>query len=313
MNEKIVSVIPHAEKWVEQVLEQNSKKHTRLNAYASMKYDGDRLTHSTVGTACYGGVGGYFGGYEDVLINWVASGNAMENWECSHGDGKNTFTRHELIKYFSYLARKSPYAKAFITKHAGNMVDKQYCIMDANLPGNLLIGALTAQRQSWEYTYTIRSWLLFRKRQPHVNPDWHFILANMIEMVTRPGHEVRFKWSPASSGHCPLRADSMSLQVAANFINHNLVGARNKNITQDRNYMGVQSLFGDRNDREENLLTILKEKVKKPKEKVDLAGSLFAWNTRFAGITDDDVNLFSLQDNLPVFEAFYNQNFGGNK
>lgn len=306
MNEVIESLV---KPWLKRVTKINNADQASLNAFMTINSK-TRAHKETDGSACYGSIGSYWYDGQDVLINWVATGNAMENWKCSHGDGKFTFNRQELITYFSYLARKSPYAKAFLSKHCGNMVDKQYAIMDPSLPGNLVVGAMTAHRQAWEYTRSVKMFLLLRQRQPHINPDWHFILAQMLEPFTRKGREVKFSVMPLSTGHTPFNASTFSLGEARNFIAHKLTGLRKLSLIEGRSYAGVNDLFSAPG------LPLYKEIEKKlipPDDVVDIENTAFAWNLTFSGMKQKDLELYSLQANLPVFESLYNEYFGGNK
>lgn len=310
MNEKIESAV---KPWIEAVLEKNTAKKASLNAYLTVNSKTGQQK-SSIGSACYGSIGNYFNEQQDVIINWIATGNAMSNWICSHGDGKFTFTRNELINFFSYLARRSPYSSAFIDKHCGNMVDNQYVLMNPELPGNLVVAAMTAQRQAWEYTRTVKMFMLLRKRQPKGNPDWHFLLAQLLEPVVRRGNSVKFKVAPVSTGHTPLNSSSFSMENAENFLKHEMPGKKKQPLTRDHSYYGVNDLFGPGipyETKEKPLYQQLEAELKLPEDKLDIEDTNFAWNTQFSGLTEKDLSMYSLQDNLPVFEEFYNQHFGG--
>lgn len=279
-----------------------------LNAYLGYNRKQKRRTQMTVKTACYGGIGGFITSPNDVLVNWIATGNAMENWECWHGDRRFTFTREEMISYLYYLANVSPYRHGFLSKTASTMVDNQYSIHPVKRPGNLVVAAMTAERQLWEHTRMPKTFLALRKAQPKANPDWHFILANM--MFLKKGN---LTFMPLNGGHCPLEASNLTIEEIQNFLDHNHAGARKKPFWEDHSYGGVTSLFQDPDWRRmgTTFYPLLKEAMSFPNGKIDLKETLFAWNEGFTGVKQEALNTYSLQENLPVFEEFYQQHFGG--
>jgi hypothetical protein len=152
---------------------------------------------------------------------------------------------------------------------------------------------------------------MLRKAQPHANPDWHFLLANMFDI-----DEGVVKWNMKSGGHCPLDMPSFSMREAKNFIDHNLAGANGKPFYVSHDYYGITSLFRSaQNKRWDNglLYTKLKSLMQFPNGKINLNDTLFAWNQQFTGVKQDALGNYSLKDMLPVFENFYQQHFGGNE
>jgi hypothetical protein len=44
---------------------------------------------------------------------------------------------------------------------------------------------------------------------------------------------------------------------------------------------------------------------------VDISSTLFAWNNQFTNFNTGELKVYSLQEQLPVFEDFYDKHFGG--
>lgn len=309
MNAVIEKLIPKADTWVKQVLEKNTAGMASLNAYMTINSD-TLFSKSTTGAACYGSIGGYFGDNQNIIVNWIAVGNAMENWRCSHGDRKHKFTREELVKYFSYLSHKSPFRRAFITKSGNFMVDKGYAFMRADMPGNYLVAAMTATRQAWEGTTTVRAWLSLRKMNPSGDPNWHFMLANQMDVQKIENNDVFFTLRPYSSGHSPFESRGMTTETVRNYITYNPLNKHRHTIQQTRNYRGVHELFRD--DTQGSVMTTLLDKsLKQRLEGLDVRQSAFAWNMSFTGLTDQDLKMYSLKKNIPILEDLYDKHFGG--
>ena len=293
---------------------ENRGEQASLNAYLSFNRKTKTLGKITYKTPCYGGIGAYITSKHDVLVNWVSVRNATDNWACWHGDSKYKFTKKDIIQYLSYLARRSPYQKAFLDKNATNMADKEFSIHPVKYAGNLIVGGMTAQRQLWEYTEIPHSFLMLRRAQPRSNPDWHFLLANMFDIKDDGTLHFQLK----SGGHCPLDMSSFEMGEAKNFLSHKLAGASERPFYQTQNYYGITSLFRPNLDivdpdyDQRKLYAVLKDVMRFPTGKLDLNNTLFAWNVGFTKVKQEALETYSLADVLPVFEDFYQQHFGGN-
>lgn len=285
------------------------KKYRSLNSYATIK-DGNVITY--VNQACYAGLSSNCHGI-DTLIALVDKA-AYGDGDCSVGDHGHTFTRDELIKFYSYLARRSPWRTAFVDKNASTMVDESYSVMNINKPSNLVAGALTAQRQAWEYTQIVHTWLFLRKHQPQGNENWHFYLASLLRVKCIGGDNYSFTWCPQSHSHAPLNAAGMEKAQLENFINGKLVNL-NAKLKTGESYRGIQTLFGAIPLRygHEGFSGVLRDVL--AGADLNLAERIFAWNKAFFRLDggDNDVKHYPVADNLERLDRLYQLHFGGNE
>lgn len=263
---------------------------------------------------CYAGAERGAAPHTDYMIARVSK---LATVSCpAKGDNHAQFTRHELVKYYSYLARRSPYADVFADKRAGRMVDKEFAVIDASAPGNLILAGLSAQRQAWEYRQIPHTWLYLKKHLPKVNEDYLFCIAHMLKVRSDVEGDV-FIVDTRQSNHVPLNGEAMTEDTMRNFLNHRPQHI-NGPLNVDRRMGGAQNMFGgkiweDRNDAA--FVHKLKRKLVAHKGNDDDSKFLFAWNRYFwkKEYGNKRESVFRCKDNLPVIEALYYKHFGGNE
>ncbi len=63
-----------------------------------------------------------------------------------------------MLAYYDWLFNRSPWAFCFKYKSAANALDEKSCVVRADVPANLMQGALISTRHTWEYAPNIKLW-----------------------------------------------------------------------------------------------------------------------------------------------------------
>ena len=216
-------------------------RHTNLNAYFSGDSSGKRMAEWREAAACYASVSGVLHREHDafgVYINRGAIGD-YDNGKKWYGEG---CTREQTIKWLNYLANDSVYAKCFIVKDGERMVDDQVAWFYTDLPANLVIGAATQVRQSWEYTSIVNTFDFFTEMLPEMNKDFVMYLGHLFKVYPKAD---KITYSPLSTNHTPLHANKMDKESVRNLINGYVVHERPPLNTKE-GYKGFTTMFSER-------------------------------------------------------------------
>jgi hypothetical protein len=222
---------------------------------------------------------------------------------------QHRFTRAQLIRYYSWITNHSPWRSVFITKSGSAMLDKQFVACHTKRPSNLLIGALIALRQAWEYTQIVDTWTVLREHAPDLDPAFAYWLGHILTCHRTPTG-IAISQGHHSSSHTALDAAYGKTQVH-NFVKGDLQQA---NRPLPANYMGVQNAWGSGYGRynpsgEPVFSSLIFRRLKKG-AKADAAPLLFGWNDNFIG--DANYEMYPLEDNIPVLQDIFNELIGGN-
>ncbi len=292
----------------QKLIEKIRGRHHSLNAFAGVNTDQPGASKYNVGAACYAYVNNTMPQGADILISKV-NPKCMDDKDRDWNSAiKSKFTRKELIKFYSWMANKSPWRTIFLTKSGSKMIDSQFVVTNAKRPSNLVIGGLTAMRQPWEYSRIIDTWLYLREHAPDLDPTFCYYLGHCLS-IRRKQTGDEFTITELNGGHVAIGA-SYSTEAVHNLINSNPLKL---NRPLPATYRGISEMWGpyggyryDSGWFAGNL---------KPKMKVagfvDLSETLFAWNNLFYKDRKEDTERYLTAENIPIIRELFERDFGG--
>lgn len=285
----------------------HEKKNRTLNSYACV-YE-EKPADYKIHAICFAGIA--HRARDSYALVSKCDRSAIGDGTCQVGDKYTSFTRSQMIKYYSWLARKSPYRKAFMFQNASHMVDKAFAVFRTDRPANLVVAAMSAQRQAWEYTQVVDTWLYLREHSPKGNPSWHFMLGHVLKVVHDKAGDY-FVYSAKNSNHVPLNSDGLTFKSVRNFLD-DTPERINGLLSKGESHQGIQSMFGGKTyGGNKEISSLLKADLlhKEPEEEEKL---LFSWNENFFKQLFNNKDRYPADLNVPILEAFYNKHFGGDQ
>lgn len=176
-----------------------------------------KLTIST-NTACHAGL--YVGNAEGSIgvINCL-----VKNYEGCHGPGKwSDTTDEEKIMFLDWLAKRSPYKSAFVSKTAKKILKQGAALLTSEAPGNVLGGACVSMRRLWEHTIVLQVWCDLVKAG--VNENLAYVLGHCAAGSRLNG----LNWGNFAGWHVAINSSSWTTGQVKNFVEGKLTGATNK-------------------------------------------------------------------------------------
>jgi len=144
--------------------------------------------------------------------------------------------------YIKWLISSSPYSH-FILNNTVPDVMKRGLITSTNVPSNLMMQAITALRQMWEYDYIVRAWYLLQGRGK-IDKTLAFPLAHMMCRAVSG-----WRMGSNNSGHQAMGSAYIDLQFLKNYTTGKPSNT-NPHYVEDCNYYGVHSLWNGTKERE---------------------------------------------------------------
>ena len=176
-----------------------------------------KLTIST-NTACHAGL--YAGSAKGCLgvINCL-----VKNYDSGHGPGEwSDTTDEEKIMFLDWLARRSPYKTAFVSKKATKILERGAALLTSEAPGNVLGGACVSMRRLWEHTIVLQVWCDLVKAGVGEN------LAYVLGHLAAGSRDKGLNWGNFSGWHVAINSRSWTTGQVKNFVEGNLVGVTKK-------------------------------------------------------------------------------------
>lgn len=160
------------------------------------------------------------------------------NLECTHADrDKVGITDEESVRYLDWLANRSPWSSAFISKAAETWYKSRVVILDTTVAGNVMGGAGVAVRRLWEMCNILRLWLELTARGV---PE---TLAYYLATSASCAYQTAIRWNGMEAGHHNLNVDSMGAEQVVNFIQGKVV-TPNKPFSEGGAYDKYSNMFG---------------------------------------------------------------------
>lgn len=155
-------------------------------------------------------------------------------------------SRYDDIKYFyEWLLGESPFAKVFLTKSVDEVLESRTLVVDANMPSNLAIGALSCARTIGEHVNILNTFVDLSKGG--CNKNLAYVLATGAENAQRDSVDISWKYQ--WNGHKPFSPDDFDGKSLSNWLKGKAVNL-NKSIKKDPNYQSdyyISTLWGGAN------------------------------------------------------------------
>lgn len=142
------------------------------------------------------------------------------------------------ISYLNYLANRSPYQDAFISKDGKKMWEDKYVFFTPDIAGNMLVAAMCAVRMIVEFPWIPVVWQELVKN--NVPDDIAYMHAYQITASDEGKVTVSF-----TAGHSSWSGGTFDKKAALNFIRHNPILIGKETYNNHREYAGMNYLFGD--------------------------------------------------------------------
>jgi len=157
-----------------------------------------------------------------------------------HKAGSGCFTNEqEEVAYIDYLANRSPWREAFLTKNA-NTIHKEGAVLSAEVPANVVGAACIAGRQLWEYSYSIKAF------NDLVEKDMKESVAFLVCLSLHRTELDKDKVHIITCGENHMVV-TQELGVGGgykNFLDDNIITRRTL-LKENGDYYGINSMFSD--------------------------------------------------------------------
>jgi hypothetical protein len=202
-----------------------------------VKQDRKNGTYSQAHQMCFGGLAALIMDCSQYIIN---------TFQFAH-PRFSSILEEDKIFFLDYLMNESPFKDCFIENDAKWSVENKISYHKIELPGNLVIGGLTAVREMWE-DYSLNGLPHFRNMvKAGVPKDFAWVLCNYIKPFDTD--KVKLSSRQTDGGHATWPSNTAETDSVINYLNHNHVGAHKQNFGYNYPYAGVHTLFGSNYDR----------------------------------------------------------------
>lgn len=141
-------------------------------------------------------------------------------------------SRYEDIKYFyEWILGESPFAKVFLTKSVDEVLESRTLVVDANMPSNLAIGALSCARTIGEHVNILNTFVDLSKGG--CNKNLAYVLSTGAENAQRDSVDISWKYQ--WNGHKPFSPDDFNGKSLSNWLKGEAVNL-NKSLKKNPNY-----------------------------------------------------------------------------
>jgi hypothetical protein len=114
-------------------------------------------------------------------------------------------SKEVAVKYYDWLANTSPYAEAFVTKDATQIIDEAMAIVTADVDGRIVVGGLMAARAISELHRIPQVW--YDLTEHGVHPNVAFVYAHILS--TDENRKSLFLGVKGNSNHTALSVNSL--------------------------------------------------------------------------------------------------------
>lgn len=187
-------------------------------AYYGYFHEGAKGNTISTNTACHASL------YCNGAKNSIGVVNCLvKNYDQNHGPGKwADTTDEEKIMFLDWLAKRSPYKSAFVSKSAKKILKQGAALLTSEAPGNVLGGACVSMRRLWEHTIVLQVWCDLVKAG--VGENLAYVLAHCAAGSRTNG----LNWGNFAGWHVAINTNSWTTGQIKNFVEGRLIGATKK-------------------------------------------------------------------------------------
>lgn len=180
-------------------------------------------------TNCYGSIGRVsFTGKPIAVVNQLQT-NYLEYYESlPEGTPK---------AYLSWVVNDSVFADTFFEKDVDKILEEGIWVTRCDIPGNLMVAAMTCVRALTEGDRSCRSGEVFLPLlRAGCTPEFAFVLGHFMS-----GNTLRT--DNHDSNHCVFDWGNLTIGTVVNFCKKKITTPRKKNWCDEKQYDGVHNLF----------------------------------------------------------------------
>lgn len=206
--------------------------HSRASSTACVVRQADG-SYSEAHQMCFGGLARLIRSTSKYIVNGIQFNTAFYK----------SLPEEDKIFFLDYLMNESPFKDCFIEHDAKRAIQDCLTQHRIDLPGNLVIGGLSAVREMWE-SYSLQGLPYFTELVDTGCPkDFAWIVCQYITDATNKQLFLSHKYS---SGHGAWPSGEANISYVINYINHKIPGVHTTNFSPAYPYTGVFNLFSGR-------------------------------------------------------------------
>lgn len=198
------------------------------SAYTILLEDG---THSGEhSTACYGGL-------SNAAVRNKKPIAVVNQLQTRYGSYYGRLPKGTAKAYLDWLINRSVFSDTFYEKDVDKILEEEIWVTRCDIPGNIMVAAMTCLRALTESDRSCRSGEVFLPLvQAGCTEEFAFVLGHFMK-------DGQLKTDSYDSHHCMFNWGGMKTGTVVNFLNKKFIKPRDFNFDVDKMYSGVHDLF----------------------------------------------------------------------
>lgn len=190
--------------------------HSGYTAYAYYIRVGDngKLSFKGQPGPCHGFLGHSVGSPSTKNPNIAVFSLTQTRFADKYKNTGSALTREQNIRYYEWLANRSPWKGCHLMKDPAFMVDKGI-IIRGDIPSNLMLQTAIASRNAWEFPSRIAAWIDL----VDAGADEHNAYCALMTLTPSDSLQKLF-YDSVGSDHFPLCARDLTTGIVGAFYNH---------------------------------------------------------------------------------------------